>query len=151
MNPGNFVRVEGVRGFKSPQLRPNLQVKDLLIFSVHRPEDYLLAARWREHHLAVRIATQRALTTWQTQFCSATTATDRSLYTRVSSSAGRADLLDTARKFAVFTAPPQFTVLSGRQEIGWTDPMLRTERPTARARPAQVERGAQGDAHRRGR
>ncbi|HUZ54486.1 MAG TPA: DEAD/DEAH box helicase [Streptosporangiaceae bacterium] len=29
---------------------------------------------------------------------------------------------------AVFTAPPQFTVLSGRQEIGRTDPMLLTER-----------------------
>jgi ATP-dependent helicase Lhr and Lhr-like helicase len=28
---------------------------------------------------------------------------------------------------AVFTAPPQFTVLSGRQEIGRTDPMLLTE------------------------
>jgi ATP-dependent helicase Lhr and Lhr-like helicase len=27
---------------------------------------------------------------------------------------------------AVFTAPPQFTVLCGRQEIGWTDPMLLT-------------------------
>ncbi|TDD40592.1 DEAD/DEAH box helicase [Actinomadura sp. KC06] len=29
---------------------------------------------------------------------------------------------------AVFTAPPEFTVLSGRQEIGRTDPMLLTER-----------------------
>ena len=29
---------------------------------------------------------------------------------------------------AVFTAPPQFTVLSGRQEIGRTDPMLLTEK-----------------------
>jgi len=29
---------------------------------------------------------------------------------------------------AAFTAPPQFTVLSGRQEIGRTDPMLLTER-----------------------
>jgi len=29
---------------------------------------------------------------------------------------------------AVFTAPPQFTVLAGRQEIGRTDPMLLTER-----------------------
>src|SRR3954464_7033560 len=29
---------------------------------------------------------------------------------------------------AVFTAPPQFTVLHGRQEIGRTDPMLLTER-----------------------
>jgi ATP-dependent Lhr-like helicase len=28
----------------------------------------------------------------------------------------------------VFTAPPQFTVLSGRQEIGRTDPMLLTEK-----------------------
>jgi ATP-dependent helicase Lhr and Lhr-like helicase len=29
---------------------------------------------------------------------------------------------------AVFTAPPQFTVLAGRQEIGRTDPMLLTEK-----------------------
>jgi ATP-dependent Lhr-like helicase len=29
---------------------------------------------------------------------------------------------------AVFTAPPQFTVLAGRQEVGRTDPMLLTER-----------------------
>ncbi len=29
---------------------------------------------------------------------------------------------------AVFTAPPQFTVLSGRQEIGRADPMLLTEK-----------------------
>jgi ATP-dependent Lhr-like helicase len=29
---------------------------------------------------------------------------------------------------AVFTAPPQFTVLAGRDEIGLTDPMLLTER-----------------------
>ncbi len=29
---------------------------------------------------------------------------------------------------AVFTAPPQFTVLSGRQEIGRTDPMLLKEK-----------------------
>lgn len=29
---------------------------------------------------------------------------------------------------AVFTAPPQFTVLFGRQEVGRTDPMLLTER-----------------------
>jgi len=29
---------------------------------------------------------------------------------------------------AAFTAPPQFTVISGRQEIGRTDPMLLTER-----------------------
>jgi ATP-dependent helicase Lhr and Lhr-like helicase len=29
---------------------------------------------------------------------------------------------------AVFTAPPQFTVLTGRQEIGRTDPMLLTEK-----------------------
>ncbi|HUY48779.1 MAG TPA: DEAD/DEAH box helicase [Streptosporangiaceae bacterium] len=29
---------------------------------------------------------------------------------------------------AAFTAPPQFTVLSGRQEIGRTDPMLLTEK-----------------------
>jgi ATP-dependent Lhr-like helicase len=29
---------------------------------------------------------------------------------------------------AVFTAPPQFTVLSGRQEIGRTDPVLLTEK-----------------------
>ncbi|HUZ56109.1 MAG TPA: DEAD/DEAH box helicase [Streptosporangiaceae bacterium] len=29
---------------------------------------------------------------------------------------------------AVFTAPPQFTVLAGRREIGRTDPMLLTER-----------------------
>ena len=29
---------------------------------------------------------------------------------------------------AVFTAPPQFTVISGRQEIGRTDPVLLTER-----------------------
>jgi ATP-dependent Lhr-like helicase len=29
---------------------------------------------------------------------------------------------------AVFTAPPQFTVLSGRQEIGRTDPLLLTEK-----------------------
>ncbi len=29
---------------------------------------------------------------------------------------------------AVFTAPPQFTVLNGRQEIGRTDPMLLTEK-----------------------
>jgi ATP-dependent Lhr-like helicase len=29
---------------------------------------------------------------------------------------------------AAFTAPPQFTVLAGRQEIGRTDPMLLTER-----------------------
>ncbi len=29
---------------------------------------------------------------------------------------------------SVFTAPPQFTVLSGRQEIGRTDPMLLTEK-----------------------
>lgn len=29
---------------------------------------------------------------------------------------------------AVFTAPPQFTVLAGRQEIGHTDPMLLTEK-----------------------
>ncbi|MFC5182467.1 hypothetical protein [Actinomadura harenae] len=29
---------------------------------------------------------------------------------------------------AVFTAPPQFTVLSGRREIGRTDPMLLTEK-----------------------
>jgi ATP-dependent Lhr-like helicase len=29
---------------------------------------------------------------------------------------------------AVFTAPPQFTVLSGRQEVGRTDPMLLTEK-----------------------
>ena len=29
---------------------------------------------------------------------------------------------------AVFTAPPQFTVLSGREEIGRTDPMLLTEK-----------------------
>lgn len=31
---------------------------------------------------------------------------------------------------AVFTAPPQFTVFSGRQEIGRTDPMLLTEQVT---------------------
>ena len=29
---------------------------------------------------------------------------------------------------AVFTAPPQFTVLAGRQEVGRTDPMLLTEK-----------------------
>jgi ATP-dependent helicase Lhr and Lhr-like helicase len=29
---------------------------------------------------------------------------------------------------AVFTAPPQFTVLSGRQEVGRTDPILLTEK-----------------------
>ena len=29
---------------------------------------------------------------------------------------------------AAFTAPPQFTVISGRDEIGRTDPMLLTER-----------------------
>ena len=29
---------------------------------------------------------------------------------------------------AVFTAPPQFTVLSGRQEVGRTDPLLLTEK-----------------------
>ena len=29
---------------------------------------------------------------------------------------------------ASFTAPPQFTVISGRDEIGRTDPMLLTER-----------------------
>ena len=29
---------------------------------------------------------------------------------------------------AVFTAPPEFTVLSGRHEIGRTDPMLLTEK-----------------------
>ncbi|MBQ0986004.1 DEAD/DEAH box helicase [Streptomyces sp. F63] len=29
---------------------------------------------------------------------------------------------------AVFTAPPQFTVVQGRTEIGWTDPSLLTER-----------------------
>jgi ATP-dependent Lhr-like helicase len=28
----------------------------------------------------------------------------------------------------VFTAPPQFTVLAGRQEVGRTDPMLRTDK-----------------------
>ena len=29
---------------------------------------------------------------------------------------------------AVFTAPSQFTVLAGRQDVGWTDPMLLTEK-----------------------
>ena len=33
---------------------------------------------------------------------------------------------------AVFTAPPQSTVLAGREEIGRTDPMLLTRRSTAR-------------------
>ena len=44
---------------------------------------------------------------------------------------------------AVFTAPPQFTVLAGRQEIGRTDPMLLTEKidgpAAAAARRAQLE------------
>jgi len=39
-------------------------------------------------------------------------------------------------------------LLAAQIWIGRTDPMLRTERSTARARPSQVERGAQGDAHR---
>ncbi|MFI0479742.1 hypothetical protein [Actinomadura sp. 9N215] len=38
---------------------------------------------------------------------------------------GRRHFMDMT---AVFTAPPEFTVLSGRQEIGRTDPMLLTER-----------------------
>ncbi|MGH3238104.1 MAG: helicase-related protein, partial [Streptosporangiaceae bacterium] len=38
---------------------------------------------------------------------------------------GRRHFMDMT---AVFTAPPQFTVLSGRQEIGRTDPMLLTEK-----------------------
>ncbi|GAA4081331.1 DEAD/DEAH box helicase [Actinomadura miaoliensis] len=37
---------------------------------------------------------------------------------------GRRHFMDLT---AVFTAPPEFTVLSGRQEIGKTDPMLLTE------------------------
>ena len=44
---------------------------------------------------------------------------------------------------AVFTAPPQFTVLAGRQEVGRTDPMLLTEKidgpAAAPARRAQLE------------
>ncbi|TDC41399.1 DEAD/DEAH box helicase [Micromonospora sp. KC213] len=36
---------------------------------------------------------------------------------------GRRHFMDM---LAVFTAPPQFTVLSGRTEIGWTDPALLT-------------------------
>ncbi|WP_242911420.1 DEAD/DEAH box helicase [Actinomadura terrae] len=38
---------------------------------------------------------------------------------------GRRHFMDMT---AVFTAPPEFTVLSGRQEIGRTDPMLLAER-----------------------
>ncbi|EHR59554.1 DEAD/DEAH box helicase [Saccharomonospora cyanea] len=38
---------------------------------------------------------------------------------------GRRNFMDMT---AVFTAPPQFTVLAGRQEIGQTDPALLTER-----------------------
>lgn len=38
---------------------------------------------------------------------------------------GRRHFMDMT---AVFTAPPQFTVLSGRQEIGRADPMLLTEK-----------------------
>jgi ATP-dependent Lhr-like helicase len=38
---------------------------------------------------------------------------------------GRRHFMDMT---AVFTAPPEFTVLHGRQEIGRTDPMLLTER-----------------------
>ncbi|TYK44607.1 DEAD/DEAH box helicase [Actinomadura decatromicini] len=38
---------------------------------------------------------------------------------------GRRHFMDMT---AVFTAPPEFTVFSGRQEIGRTDPMLLTER-----------------------
>jgi len=36
---------------------------------------------------------------------------------------------------AVFTAPPQFTVLAGRQEVGRTDPMLLTEKTDGPRRP----------------
>lgn len=38
---------------------------------------------------------------------------------------------------AVFVAPPQFTVLAGRQEIGRTDPMLLTEKVNAAAAAAR--------------
>jgi ATP-dependent helicase Lhr and Lhr-like helicase len=40
---------------------------------------------------------------------------------------GRRHFMDLT---AVFTAPPQFTVLAGRQEIGRADPMLLTEKVT---------------------
>ena len=139
----------GGQGFKSPQLHPKPQVKDLLIFPAHRPEDYLLAARWRDG--ASPGGTNRnpaclndmADSILLSDYCHRSKpihACFIQCWPRGSS--------DTARKFAVFTPPAAVHGAVWSTGDRPDRPMLRTERSTARARPSQVERGAQGDAHR---